>query len=158
MKICNCWFAWVFMGKDQCHGSVRDFVMYSIDFNCTGKKGKHTIFLSRKTKKLLTKIGIITLDDFFFFSPRLSICIWSSSSSQASITTYIYSRLRCTRREPNCRNAFSLSLVANTTAVTASTTIVSIIIIISFALFILSLPLSLSLSFLLLFCLCTGPS
>lgn len=51
---------------------------------------------------------------------------------------YIYSRLRCTRREPNCRNAFSLSLVANTTAVTASTSIVSIIIIISFALFILS--------------------
>ena len=54
---------------------------------------------------------------------------------KSSFNYYTHSRPRCTRREPNCRNAFSVSLllVANTTAVVASTSIVSIIII-SFAL------------------------
>jgi hypothetical protein len=60
---------------------------------------------------------------------------------QVKLRLLQYSRSCCTQREPNCRNAFALSLspflslVATTTADVASTSIVSIIIIISYTLF-----------------------
>jgi hypothetical protein len=131
MKICNCCCCcccWVSICNQRCHRSVQCLIMYPIVSNrISYLEEKARKKNEQKYKHNIARMIWKTL--FFLF---LSVCIWSSSS-QASITTHIHSRPRCTRREPNCRNAFclslSLSLVANTTAVAASTSIVSIIII-----------------------------
>lgn len=118
MKICNCWVVRASIGRNEYHRSVQYWIM---------NRMKRLFLKSRKKVNWNQR-------SFWSFSKYMYLIIIKSSFNYYR---YIYSRLRCTRREPNCRNAFSLSLVANTTAVTAFTSIVSIIII-SFALFILS--------------------